>query len=71
LPQDLKKCEWNVSQKKQKDIENILMVIKDDDFIKAELDNILKQESHDLNFLGKVEDKQLERLNGILNEKIL
>lgn len=71
MPQDLKKCEWNVSQKKQKDIENILMVIKDDDFIKAELDNILKQESHDLNFLGKVEDKQLERLNGILNEKIL
>lgn len=47
------------------------MLIKDDDFIKSELDNILKQESHDLNFLGKVEDRQLERLNGILIEKMV
>ncbi len=42
------KCKWNVSGKKQKDIESILMMIKDDEFIQRELDNILKAESHNL-----------------------
>lgn len=42
------KCKWNVSDKKQKDIESILMMIKDDEFIQRELDNILKAESHNL-----------------------
>lgn len=47
------------------------MEIKDDAFIQSELDNILKQESHTLEFLLSVENKQAQRLKGILIEKVI
>lgn len=59
-----------MSGKKQKDIESILMMIKDDEFIQRELDNILKAESHNLEFLSIVENKQGQRLRSLLAEKI-
>ena len=49
---DETKCRWNVSEKKLKDISNILMEIPEDKFIQTELDNILKKESHGLEFLS-------------------
>lgn len=41
--QDETKSRWNVSDKKLKDIKNILMEIQEDKFIQTELDNILKK----------------------------
>lgn len=46
------------------------MMIKDDSFIQTELDNILKAESHNLEFLSIVETKQTQRLRSLLAEKI-
>lgn len=46
------------------------MMIKDDEFIQRELDNILKAESHNLEFLSIVENKQGQRLRSLLAEKI-
>jgi len=64
------KCSWNVSAKQLKDIENILMDISDDDYIQTQLDNILKKESHSLDFLNSVEVKQISRLRRLLVTRI-
>ena len=42
------------------------MGIKDDPFIQNELDNILKKDSHNLEFLNNVELKQGNRLKLLL-----
>lgn len=65
------KCSWNVSSKQLKDIENILMDITDDTYIQTQLDNILKSESHDLNFLNAVEVKQITRLRNLLVTRVI
>jgi hypothetical protein len=59
-----------VSNKEQKEIETILMNIKDDEFIQNELNSILKKDSHNLEFLSNIELKQGQRLRMLLAEKI-
>ena len=68
--QELLKSKWNVSNKELKEIETILMGIRDDPFIQNELDSILKKDSHNLEFLNNVELKQGNRLKLLLAEKI-
>lgn len=46
------------------------MEIQDDKYIQTELDNILKKESHNLDFLNAVEVKQISRLKRLLVNKI-
>ena len=47
------------------------MHIQEDKFIQTELDNILKEKSHNLDFLSSVETKQLARLGRMLVNKII
>lgn len=47
------------------------MDIQEDKFIQTELDNILKEKSHNLDFLSSVETKQLARLGRMLVNKII
>lgn len=46
------------------------MEIQEDKFIQTELDNILKKESHNLDFLSAVEAKQISRLSRLLVDRI-
>lgn len=46
------------------------MEIREDKFIQTELDNILKKESHNLDFLSAVESKQISRLSRLLVDRI-
>ena len=60
-----------MSNKELKEIETILMGLKDDDFIQESLNSILKKDSHNLEFLNNVELKQGNRLKILLAEKIM
>ncbi len=46
------------------------MDIQEDKFIQTELDNILKEKSHNLDFLSAVEWNQFNRLHRLLVNKI-
>lgn len=48
-----------MSEKTEKDIEGLLLEIKDNEYIQNELTMILKSSPHDLKFLSRIEKKQI------------
>lgn len=59
-----------MSEKSLNDIINNLLEISDEEFIESELDMVLKKESTNLNFLIKIEEKQVTRLKKVILLKL-
>lgn len=62
--------QWIVSAKSLNDIINNLLEINNEDFIKKQLDDVLRKSTHTMSFLISIEEKQIVRLKLALTARI-